>query len=208
MKVPSEFDFSPYRDLFIERGSNYDIDPALLGALAATESGLNPRATSRVGARGLFQFMPSTFEAFADKGMDPFNPEHSTEVASRYLRHLFDQFDGDPVMAIAAYNAGPTKVRRAVRRYGDKWLSTLPRETRNHVERVLRRQKEYAPIFQVEKEEPEKPVRSVLFLDNKSTEEENKGIIDLDKIYIPSLSDETRRFLEFLEKRKQMGGEK
>lgn len=115
--------------------------PDELKYLSIVESGLNPNAISRVGAGGLWQFMPSTGKLYSlsqswyiDERM---NPEKSTIAACRYLKELHGMF-GDWELALAAYNTGPGNVRRAIRRSGYKktfWeiYRFLPRETRSYV---------------------------------------------------------------------------
>ncbi len=115
--------------------------PDELKYLSIVESGLNPQARSRVGAVGLWQFMPSTGRVFGldqDWYMDErMNPEKSTEAACKYLKQLYNMFD-DWELALAAYNTGPGNVRKAIRRSGykrDFWeiYNYLPRETRSYV---------------------------------------------------------------------------
>ena len=115
--------------------------PDDLKYLAIVESGLNPRAVSRVGAAGLWQFMPATGRIyrldrswFIDERLDP---EKATEAACKYLKQLHGMFNNWE-LALAAYNAGPGNVRKAVRRSGyvyDFWAvyNHLPRETRSYV---------------------------------------------------------------------------
>lgn len=109
--------------------------------LAIIESGLNPRAKSRVGAMGLWQFMPATGRMYnlqenldIDDRMDP---ELSTDAAAKYLKSLYNMF-GNWELALAAYNCGPGNVRKAIRRSGGKttfWgvYDHLPKETRSYV---------------------------------------------------------------------------
>lgn len=109
--------------------------------LSIIESGLNPRAKSRVGALGLWQFMPATgkeyqlnYNGFIDDRMDP---ELSTESAVRFLKVLYRRFN-DWELALAAYNCGPGNVNKAIRRSGGKkdfWqiYRYLPRETRGYI---------------------------------------------------------------------------
>ena len=112
--------------------------PSDLFYLAVIESGLNPRAYSRSRAVGLWQFMAHTGRMmglkrthWVDERRDPIK---ATVAASRYLKDLFAEF-GDWRLALAAYNAGPGRVRRAIARSGTKdyWQLDLPRETKNYV---------------------------------------------------------------------------
>jgi peptidoglycan DL-endopeptidase CwlO len=115
----------PYADLFTQAGSRHGVSPALLAAVAKTESNFNSSAVSPAGARGLMQFMPATA---AGMGVDPGDPKSSIDGAARYLRSLTDQF-GSTELALAAYNAGPGTVRRygGIPPYG---------ETQSYVQKV------------------------------------------------------------------------
>lgn len=114
-----------YRPLFAEAGARWGIDPALLAAVAQTESGFDSMAVSPAGAQGLMQFMPATA---AEMGVDPWDSASAIDGAARYLRTSIDQF-GSVELAIASYNAG----RGAVSRFGG-----VPpyAETVNYVDRV------------------------------------------------------------------------
>lgn len=87
-----------------------NISPSLLGALVWQESRWNAQAVSPKGAIGLAQLMPGTAR---DLGVDPTNPLANLVGGARYLRQLLDQFDGNVEKALAAYNAGPGRVRSA-----------------------------------------------------------------------------------------------
>src|SRR6266478_140915 len=110
--------------------------------LAQAESGFHPLALSRVGARGIWQFMASRAKGYGlqrDWWVDDRqDPEKSTRAAARHLKDLYQQF-GDWYLAMAAYNSGPGTVQSAVKRtgYADFWelyrRNVLPRETRNYV---------------------------------------------------------------------------
>ena len=100
----------PYNPIIKKAAERYEIDPALVKAVIMAESNYNPRAISKVGARGLMQLMPATAEALGVE--DCFNPEHNIHGGVRYLRQLLDRFDGDIELALAAYNAGSRKVRK------------------------------------------------------------------------------------------------
>ena len=95
--------------------------PVELRALAIVESGLNPLATSRVGAKGLWQFMPSTGKEYGleiNSLVDErCNPRLATRAACRYLKNMYDVY-GDWTLAIASYNCGPGNVNKAIIRAG------------------------------------------------------------------------------------------
>ncbi len=115
--------------------------PIELRHLAVVESALNPSARSRAGAVGLWQFMYNTgkiydleVDSYIDQRQDPFK---ATEAACEYLTFLYGLYD-DWGLALAAYNAGPGNVNKAIRRSGGKrdyWeiKPWLPRETRGYV---------------------------------------------------------------------------
>jgi membrane-bound lytic murein transglycosylase D len=114
--------------------------------LAQAESGFHPLAVSRVGARGIWQFMASRARGYGlQHNMwvdDRQDPEKSTRAAARHLRDLYAQF-GDWYLAMAAYNSGPGTVQAAVKRtgYADFWelyqRNVLPKETRNYIPIIL-----------------------------------------------------------------------
>ena len=114
--------------------------------LAQAESGFHPHAVSRVGARGIWQFMASRARGYGlSHNMwvdDRQDPEKSTRAAARHLKDLYNQF-GDWYLAMAAYNSGPGTVQAAVKRtgYADFWelyrRNVLPKETRNYVPIIL-----------------------------------------------------------------------
>lgn len=129
-----------YFPIFEEMLDRYEI-PAELKYLPIVESGMNPKARSRVGATGLWQFMYRTgrsygldVNSYIDERRDPYL---ATEAACRYLKFLHNIYD-DWSLALAAYNAGPGNVNKAIRRSGGKksyWeiRRYLPRETRSYV---------------------------------------------------------------------------
>ncbi|NNJ89030.1 MAG: LysM peptidoglycan-binding domain-containing protein [Eudoraea sp.] len=140
MLVASQF----YFPLFEQELDNYNV-PLELKYLAIVESALNPRAKSRVGATGLWQFMYSTgkmydldVSSYVDERSDPIK---STKAACQYLSKLYDIF-GDWDLALAAYNSGPGNVNKAIRRsggYTNYWniRRNLPRETAGYVPAFL-----------------------------------------------------------------------
>ena len=120
--------------LIEETAARYRIEKALLAAIVRAESGYDPRAVSRAGAAGLMQLMPETAESLGVR--DVFHPKQNLEGGALYFRRLLHRFEGDPVLALAAFNAGPT----AVERYGG--IPPFP-ETRSYVRRVAAYRQEY-----------------------------------------------------------------
>ena len=130
-----------YMPIFEEALETYQL-PLELKYLPIIESALNPKAVSRVGAAGLWQFMPGTgkhyglqINSLVDERRDPIK---SSYAAARYLRDLYKIF-GDWNLVIAAYNCGPGNINKAIHRAGnenkDYWhiYPYLPRETRGYV---------------------------------------------------------------------------
>lgn len=129
-----------YFPMYEEYLDKYDI-PIELKYLSVIESGLRPTAKSRVGASGLWQFMYRTGRMYgleSDSYVDErFNPEKATDAACRYLKYLHGMY-GDWSIALAAYNAGPGNVNKAIRRSGGqmnywKLRPYLPKETQMYV---------------------------------------------------------------------------
>lgn len=104
-QVPSHL--APYID---EAARKYNLDPRLLSAVAFRESAFNTSAVSRRGAQGLMQLMPKTAKYLGVR--DAFDPRQNVLGGAKYLRELYDQFDGNLEMTLGAYNAGPTLVKR------------------------------------------------------------------------------------------------
>jgi soluble lytic murein transglycosylase-like protein len=98
-------------DPYIESvAREYGLSSALIKSVALVESGLDPHAVSRAGARGLMQLMPATAERYGVT--DAFDPMANLDAGARHLRMLLDRYDGDLTLALAAYNAGEGAVRR------------------------------------------------------------------------------------------------
>lgn len=131
------------------------VDRSLLLALAAVESAGKANVKSHAGAIGLLQLMPATAMDLAKElriepeGLDLEDPALNARLGARYLAQLLSAFAGDEGLALAAYNAGPRKVRDWLARAADADSRTVIdregfAETRRHVERVLRFKAIYA----------------------------------------------------------------
>ncbi len=134
-------------------GSDAPIEPALAMAIARQESEFDARAKSRAGALGLMQLLPGTAKETARKHDIPYaelsltQPSYNVRLGSLYLARQIQNFNGSYVQAIAAYNAGPRRVREWVGDFGlpgntpeeaVNWIEKIPySETRNYVQRVL-----------------------------------------------------------------------
>jgi hypothetical protein len=110
-----------------EAAERHNVDPALVRAVIETESNWNPAATSRKGAVGLMQLIPTTAQRFGVN--DAYNPQQNVDAGVRYLKTLLERYNGNLDLALAAYNAGEGAVDRAhgVPSY---------RETKNYVQKV------------------------------------------------------------------------
>ncbi len=138
-----------YGEAVASQSQRLDLDDAWVRGLMRSESALAADAVSPVGARGLMQLMPDTAKQLARRhqltygGVEQLmQPGDNILFGTTYLRELLDRFDGNPVLAAAAYNAGPRAVERwlAEDRPTDPvaWIETLPYfETRDYVPRVL-----------------------------------------------------------------------
>ena len=123
-------------------------------AVIRQESAFLPEAKSHAGARGLMQLLPRTARRVAkglkvrySKSRLTSDPAYNVKLGQRYLADMIDDFDGSYVLALSAYNAGPSRARRWIRLNGDPrdptidvidWIEMIPlKETRNYVQRVM-----------------------------------------------------------------------
>lgn len=123
----SFFADSSLNDEIMAAAKEFNVDPALVAAVADVESNGNQNAVSSVGALGVMQLMPDTA---ASLGVDPHDRKQNIRGGAKYLRQMLDTFGGDVQKAVAAYNAGPG----AVKDYGG-----VPpyKETQNYVAKIL-----------------------------------------------------------------------
>ena len=132
----SNQDSANYDSLISEFSQKYQVDFALIKAIIRTESGFNPRAVSRKGAKGLMQLMPATAQRMNVSNI--FNPRENIEGGVRYFKYLLSLFNNDLRLSLAAYNAGENLVSD---------LRTIPpyRETVDYVRKVLSYYQSYRP---------------------------------------------------------------
>ena len=108
VKTPAELSLDGLRRLAGRYAEEYNIDEELIRAVIQVESGWNPKSVSSKGARGLMQLMPGTANMLGVE--DPFDPEQNIGGGVKYLSDLTDKYNGDIEKALAAYNAGPTRI--------------------------------------------------------------------------------------------------
>lgn len=127
---------SDYDSLFKEIADRYGLNPSLIKAVAFAESGFRPTAVSGAGAMGLMQLMPYTAEALGVS--DPYDPEQNVDGGARLLSSLLDQFDGNALLALAAYNCGAYGISsRGITDLTDiMQRAMLPSETRGYLSNV------------------------------------------------------------------------
>jgi soluble lytic murein transglycosylase len=146
-----------WRPELTDAASRASVDPFLVAAVVREESSFDPQARSRVGARGLMQLMPDTARQLArGRGLPSgeevlVDPAANLVLGSVYLAALMKEF-GDPRLAIAAYNAGPSRVREWWKgRANDDveaWVELIPYdETRFFVRRVMLSWEEYRRLY-------------------------------------------------------------
>jgi hypothetical protein len=128
--LPVDQNFEP---IIQEAAQRYRVDPRLIRAVIQAESGGNPLAVSRAGARGLMQLMPETA---AELGVtNPFDPTQNIMGGTSYLRRLLDRYRGDVKLALAAYNWGMGNL--------EKRPEAMPRETKNFIATVEKHQRNF-----------------------------------------------------------------
>jgi soluble lytic murein transglycosylase len=149
---------APYRDVFSEQARSQGLDEAWVLGLVRQESRFSTTAKSSAGASGLMQLMPRTARWVAQRlGMKGFsltqvnNIDVNIALGTSYLKYVLDSVDGHPVLAAAAYNAGPGRARKwkAERPLeGAVYAESIPfTETREYVKRVMSNTVYYAALY-------------------------------------------------------------
>ncbi len=147
-----------YSDVIREQAAEKHLDPALIAAVIYAETKFDPRPSS-AGAQGLMQILPQTAQFLARRSgaitftlSDLGTPAVNIAYGSYYLRYLLDHYDGQEMLAVAAYNGGETNVDRWVadeRRQGRTLtIAEIPfPQTQAYVEKVLRAQQQYRQTY-------------------------------------------------------------
>jgi soluble lytic murein transglycosylase len=149
----------------LKAGQTQGLDPSWLMAIARQESAFNPQARSHAGALGLMQLMPDTGRLISKLINRPlkhiselYRPERNIELGSAYLKRMFDENQQNPVLATAAYNAGPKRVQHWLPEKpldATIWAENIPyNETRHYVQTVM----SYAAIFDSQRNQNVKPL--------------------------------------------------
>ena len=133
-KIKQIFNVKRYDTMIRNAQKRYGVEFSLIKAVIRVESGFNPNAVSKKGAKGLMQIMPGNYKSLSIK--DPFNPQQNIMGGTLYLKQLLKRYKYKLPLALAAYNAGPEAV--------DKHKQVPPyRETQNYVKKVMKTYSQY-----------------------------------------------------------------
>jgi soluble lytic murein transglycosylase-like protein len=124
----------PLMPLIDKAAADSGVPANLIKAILSQESAGKPGLTSSAGAKGYMQLMPATAKAMGVKDIN--NAEQNILGGTKYIGEMLKKYGGDHEKAIAAYNAGPGTVDRAIKKFGDDWKSALPEETIDYLDKV------------------------------------------------------------------------
>lgn len=151
-----------YADQILKYSEKYDLEPGLVCAIINTESGFDPTAESHKGARGLMQLMPATIDWVVENmGIENFSyadiedPDVNIDIGCWVLNFLAKQFNNNPELMAAAYNAGSGNVTKWLgdTKYSSdgEYLDYIPyKETENYVKKVILYEKVYKIILRTD----------------------------------------------------------
>lgn len=122
-KCPIKPRISKYDELVHDSAREFKLDPALIFSVIEAESSFNPRARSPYGAKGLMQLIPSTARSLGVR--DPYHPAQNIYGGAKYLRMLYDKYNGNLSLTLAAYNVGPAKVKRGVPKAASRFVNKV-----------------------------------------------------------------------------------
>lgn len=149
-----------YKDQIRKHAIHYEVDPFLVASIIRVETNYKPGKESKVGALGIMQLMPDTANWAMEMAklpsvtMDSIKHEADANIqlGTWYIKKLHDQMDGNPIAAIAAYNAGPGNVRSWLKK--GLWDGTYENvkdipvgETRHYVQRVIYYYNQYTDVY-------------------------------------------------------------
>lgn len=142
MMLPDRLEASEDRnkELFatavLRAAREHDVSPGLIGRVLRAE-GADIGVTSPKGALGPMQLMPSLIRSYGEDPLEILNDPHKNiNLGTMYLREMLDRFRGNESMALAAYNAGPTRLSEILRSHGNFWRQRIPLETRRYLRRA------------------------------------------------------------------------
>lgn len=129
---------SKYDGIISDKSKRYGVSEALIKSVIKAESDFNPTCVSSAGAMGLMQLMPVNVKEL--NVQDPFDPVQNIDGGIRELKGYLNSYNGDVKLALAAYNCGPTRVRRlGLDNLDDpEQFAKLPKETRNYITKIMK----------------------------------------------------------------------
>ncbi len=146
-----------YPDMVFEQAQVQGLEPTLIWSVMRVESVFFPRAISRSNARGLMQFIDSTWtwmaERMGESPSNPYEPVENIRYGAEYLRYLIDYFDGDVELAVPAYNGGQGFIKRlyegsAVNQNKSEYYTRIDKtETREYLQKVLATKEIYRILY-------------------------------------------------------------